>query len=148
MEALIILLRNLITPIFVSVDKFLLSLPRKSKVFHLLGHLLLSFFSILFHLLLSRQFSFSSCGYVTADHDLIAADRHRHKSAVPTARDSSAIDRALEHLLSLIGEIPVSSRKYDVVRSLAEKCIHENLKEDSSVLRDVNCTVLLAAFSR
>ncbi|KAJ8433924.1 hypothetical protein Cgig2_001853 [Carnegiea gigantea] len=131
------------------MDKFLHSLSRKSKLLHLT----LSLFFLFLHLLRSLVFSLSSCSYTTVNHDVIAAadhhhHHHHHKSPVLTAGESSAIGRALRQLLSLLGEIPVSSRKYDVVRSLVEKLIHENLNEDSPALRDVNCTVLSEAFSR
>lgn len=47
-----------------------------------------------------------------------------------------------------MNELPVSSRKYEVVRSLTERIIDENQKEDVHVLREVNRTVLSAAFAR
>lgn len=51
-------------------------------------------------------------------------------------------------MLSLVNHIPVSSRKYEVVRSVAERIIDENLLEGSQVLLEVNRSVLSAAFSR
>lgn len=42
--------------------------------------------------------------------------------------------------------IPVSSRKYETVRSLAERIIEENLLEGSELLRRINCTALSSAF--
>lgn len=47
-----------------------------------------------------------------------------------------------------MNNIPVSSRKYEVVRSLAEKLIDENLIERNRALTEVNCAVLSAAFAR
>lgn len=62
--------------------------------------------------------------------------------------DSTSVCRALTQILSIINEIPVSSRKYELVRSLAEKLIEDNLKVGSDVLRDINCTVLSSAFAK
>lgn len=67
---------------------------------------------------------------------------------VAGAGEDSAIGRALDQLLSLVNDIPVSSRKYDVVRRLAEKLIDDNLREESPALREVNRAVLSAAFSK
>ncbi|XP_050364570.1 uncharacterized protein LOC126783192 [Argentina anserina] len=60
----------------------------------------------------------------------------------------TAIARALSQLLSIVNDIPVSSRKYQVVQSLAENVIHDNQREDVESLRQVNRTVLSTAFSR
>ncbi|RZC89535.1 hypothetical protein C5167_027077 [Papaver somniferum] len=62
--------------------------------------------------------------------------------------DSTSVCRALTQILSIINEIPVSSRKYELLRSLAEKLIEDNLKVGSGVLRDINCTVLSSAFAK
>ncbi|KAI3933714.1 hypothetical protein MKW92_052580 [Papaver armeniacum] len=62
--------------------------------------------------------------------------------------DSTSVSRALTQILSIINEIPVSSRKYELLRSLAEKLIEDNLKVGSDVLRDINCTVLSSAFAK
>lgn len=64
------------------------------------------------------------------------------------AGDNSAIARALTQLLIIVNDIPVSSRKYQVVRSLAESLIHDNQREGVEALRQVNRTVLSEAFSR
>ncbi|KAA8536459.1 hypothetical protein F0562_028937 [Nyssa sinensis] len=68
----------------------------------------------------------------------------------PEAAGDSGIARALSQLLSIVNDIPVSSRKYEGVRSLVERLIDENLREDNETLRlrEVNCTVLSAAFAR
>ncbi|XP_071691617.1 uncharacterized protein [Rutidosis leptorrhynchoides] len=60
----------------------------------------------------------------------------------------TCIARALTQLLAIVNEIPVSSRKYEVVRSYAEKLMDENLVEGNESLRKVNATVLSCAFSR
>ncbi|MCL7033629.1 hypothetical protein MKW94_022536 [Papaver nudicaule] len=62
--------------------------------------------------------------------------------------DSTSVCRALTQILSIMNEIPVSSRKYELVRSLAETLIDDNLKVGSDVLRDINCTVLSSAFAK
>ncbi|KAI3966983.1 hypothetical protein MKX01_040624 [Papaver californicum] len=62
--------------------------------------------------------------------------------------DSTSVCRALTQILSIINEIPVSSRKYELVRSLAETLIDDNIKVGSDVLRDINCTVLFSAFAK
>ncbi|KAL8223890.1 hypothetical protein R6Q57_019365 [Mikania cordata] len=60
----------------------------------------------------------------------------------------TCIARALSQLLAIINEIPVSSRKYEIVRGYAEKLMDENLEEEYEPLRKVNSTALSAAFSR
>ncbi|XP_061364695.1 uncharacterized protein LOC133308113 [Gastrolobium bilobum] len=62
-------------------------------------------------------------------------------------RNDSGIGRALSQLLSIMNDIPVCSRKYEVVRSLAERVIDENHRDGTHALRRVNCEVLSAAFS-
>ncbi len=47
-----------------------------------------------------------------------------------------------------MNDIPVSSRKYEVVRSLAERLIDENNKEGIETLREVNRAALSLAFAR
>ncbi|KAI7744211.1 hypothetical protein M8C21_019458, partial [Ambrosia artemisiifolia] len=58
----------------------------------------------------------------------------------------TCIARALHQLLAIVNELPVSSRKYEVVRSYAEKLMDENL--EVAPLRRVNASVLSAAFAR
>ncbi|ESQ31469.1 hypothetical protein EUTSA_v10004757mg [Eutrema salsugineum] len=47
-----------------------------------------------------------------------------------------------------MNEIPVTSRKYEVVRSLAERLLDENHGENSTALFDLNRRVLNASFRR
>ncbi|GFS31320.1 hypothetical protein Acr_00g0016800 [Actinidia rufa] len=85
------------------------------------------------------------------DYPLKPLKSNNYASAAATAGGGggdSGIARALSQLLSIVNDIPVSSRKYEVVRSLAERLIDENLSEGSEALREVNCSVLSAAFSR
>ncbi|KFK28114.1 hypothetical protein AALP_AA8G474500 [Arabis alpina] len=60
----------------------------------------------------------------------------------------SGIGRAIWELLSAMNEIPVNSRKYEVVRTLAERLIEENHGENSTVLFHLNRRVLNASFNR
>ncbi|KAL9265445.1 hypothetical protein AKJ16_DCAP23095 [Drosera capensis] len=59
-----------------------------------------------------------------------------------------AMERALTQLLTIVNDIPVSSRKYEAVRSMIERIVNENLRQGSQSLRDLNCRVLSAAFER
>ncbi|GAB2269567.1 hypothetical protein Dimus_004487 [Dionaea muscipula] len=149
----LLLLRNLISLILTSGEKSLLSLNLKP-------------------LLLLREFISALCLFILRlitflPSQLLSSSRrhHHHHSVNPQkaadayaatntrleaggAAGDSAIARALSQLVSIINDIPVSSRKYEVVRSLAERIIDENLREGSEALREVNCCVLSAAFSR
>ncbi|KAF3793718.1 hypothetical protein EJ110_NYTH01818 [Nymphaea thermarum] len=60
----------------------------------------------------------------------------------------SGIGRALTQILSLTSEIPVGSRKYDVVRDLADRIIDENARDGSAVLAEINRAVVSSAFGR
>lgn len=60
----------------------------------------------------------------------------------------SGIARALSQILSIMNDIPVTSRKYETVRGLAENIIDENLEEGCEVLREVNRKVLSSAFAK
>ncbi|GAB4853316.1 hypothetical protein Ancab_017495 [Ancistrocladus abbreviatus] len=150
----IFLLRNLITPIFFSADKSLRNLSQKSKTLQLLRWILVSVVLFVLRILTffpAQFFSLSSEDYSIEPQD------HVHNDKLSTVSKAgggiggggdSAIARALTQLLSILNDIPVSSWKYEVVRSLAKKIIDENLKEESEVLREVNCSALMGAFSR
>ncbi|KAJ1402234.1 hypothetical protein SESBI_28129 [Sesbania bispinosa] len=71
-----------------------------------------------------------------------------NKYDTPPPRNDSGIGRALSQLLSIMNDIPVSSRKYEVVRCLAESVIDENHREGTHALCRVNREVLSAAFAR
>ncbi|XP_059648057.1 uncharacterized protein LOC132294277 [Cornus florida] len=155
-----VLLRNLLTSIFFYADKPLLSLAEKYKLLQFLRHLLISTF--LFFLRLLPSLFPGLHPYPSSDH------HHHHQNYpftpsetdhnyVPTTTGGggaggscggSGIARALSQLLLIVNDIPVSSRKYEVVRSLAETLIDENLQEGFEALLEVNRTVLSAAFSR
>ncbi|KAL7119376.1 hypothetical protein ACP275_02G059600 [Erythranthe tilingii] len=145
-----LLLRNLLTAIFIHANKSLISFSHKYKFFELLRCFLVSVFLFFLGLLPS----FFSC--------LSPSHHNEYSSSCPnfkSTRDGgcygggvggggSGVSRALSQLLSIMNDIPVSSRKYEVVRSLAEKLIDENLLENNRALREVNCAVLSVAFAR
>ncbi|KAK7328146.1 hypothetical protein VNO77_22242 [Canavalia gladiata] len=79
--------------------------------------------------------------------DKYDAVKPRHKYAHDT-RNDTAVGRALSQLLSTLNDIPVSSRKYQLVRSLAERIIDDNNDSGVHALRQVNRLVLSAAFVR
>ncbi|KAL0422385.1 UNVERIFIED_CONTAM: hypothetical protein Slati_3261400 [Sesamum latifolium] len=150
-----LLLRNFLTSIFILADKSLLSLSHKYKLLQLLRCFLVS--SFLFFLSLCLLF-FSSLNPSLDSHDLSfkSARDDTYSGGTDAAvlggggrgkGGGSGVSRALSQLLLIMNDIPVSSRKYEVVRSLAEKLIDENLLEGNQALREVNCAVLSTAFA-
>ncbi|XP_022985112.1 uncharacterized protein LOC111483193 [Cucurbita maxima] len=113
-----LLLRSLASSLFVFADKSFINLSKKYKLLEIIHTLLIS--SFLFFLRLLPSF-FSSI-------HLVPDDRFPLKSSK--------------------AHIPVSSRKYEVVRSLAEKLIDENHWEGIEELREVNRKVFSTAFNR
>jgi hypothetical protein len=68
---------------------------------------------------------------------------------IPTTKRSSSAgstcaSRALSHVLSIVSLVPVSSRKYEIVRSLADRLLDDNLRFDA----EVNQRVLADAFAQ
>lgn len=145
-----LLFRNLITSIFVLAEKSLSSLTQKSKALELIRCVLVSCFLFFLRLLLSLnpRSTKNESSYSAYPHLLYGYNREPPNKAYIPARDDSAIARALTQLLTIVNDIPVSSRKYQVVRSLAESLIHDNQREGVEALRQVNRTVLSEAFSR
>ncbi|XP_071931115.1 uncharacterized protein [Coffea arabica] len=146
-----LLLRNLITSLFIFADKCLAFFSQNSKVFEGLRYVILS--SFLFFLRILPSF-FPSLDppedkYKNGDRYVPATVGGGGGGGGATGcTGDSGIARALSQLLSIVNDIPVSSRKYEVVRSLAERIIDENLSENDDALREVNRTVLSAAFAR
>lgn len=162
-----LLLRNIFLPLFIYSDKTLIHLSHKFKVFHIIRYTLITAF--LFFLKVIPSFIPSSLRPGQNQNQ-----NHNHNSDsdfdsdsgtypwVPylkgpgncnDAADGSLVDetciaRALTQLLAIINEIPVSSRKYEIVRSYAEKLMNENLDQGYEPLRKVNAKVLSGAFSR
>ncbi|KAK9286490.1 hypothetical protein L1049_014888 [Liquidambar formosana] len=135
-----LLLRNLIASIFIYADKSLLNLAEKYKLLELLRCLLITSFLFFLRLLPS----------LNPLHENYPLKPPKSDNFVPACGSGgeSGIARALSQLLSIMNDIPVNSRKYEVVRSLAEKLIDDNLREGFEALREVNRTVLSGAFER
>lgn len=143
-----LLLRNLLTSIFIYADKSLLNLGEKYKLFQFLRYLLVSSFIFFIRLLPTLFLNPSHEKNYDYNYSLKFSKADEKISAYGNYKGDSSIARALSQLLSIMNGIPVSSRKYEIVRSLAEKLIDDNLKEGSPILQEVNCTALSAAFSR
>lgn len=145
-----LLIKNLMTSIFLYADKSLLSLSQKYKVLDLLRYLLLNSFFFLLRLLPSLNPNDHHDIHDGA-YDVLKFSKKNTDGHVPTTcggSGDSSIARALSQLLSIANEIPVSSRKYEVVRSLADRLIEENNREGFHALREVNRTVVSAAFAK
>ncbi|KAG6522074.1 hypothetical protein ZIOFF_019208 [Zingiber officinale] len=67
---------------------------------------------------------------------------------LPSTADSTSAGRALSRVLSAVSLVPVASRKYDLVRSIAERILDGNLVGGSDELQELNRASLAAAFSR
>lgn len=141
----LLLFRNLLTSIFVYAHKSL-SLFHNYKILHLLNSLLVSSFLFFLSLLPSLFSSLHSHAYSPLN-PTTSDDTFSPFAASAARGGGSGASRALSQLLLLMNDIPVSSRKYEVVRSLAEKLIDGNLLERSPALREVNCAVLAVAFA-
>ncbi|XVE66563.1 hypothetical protein DITRI_Ditri08aG0088500 [Diplodiscus trichospermus] len=139
-----LLLRNLVTSMFIYADKSILNLAEKSKLLEMIRYVVVT--SFLFFLRLLPSLFPSSSHHQVDDYTF---KPHKNDGYVTGCGfGDSGIARALSQLLSCVNDIPVSSRKYEIVRSLAERLIEENQREDIEALREVNRTVLSAAFSR
>ncbi|XWS68288.1 hypothetical protein CRYUN_Cryun04dG0078000 [Craigia yunnanensis] len=140
-----LLLRNMVTSIFIYADKSLLNLAEKFKLLQIIRYLLITSF-LLFLRLFPSLFPSNLRSQQAVDYTLKPSQNNSNVAA--SGVGDSGIARALSQLLSSVNDIPVSSRKYDIVRSLAETLIEENNREDIEALREVNRAVLSAAFSR
>ncbi|KAJ7013606.1 hypothetical protein NC653_003304 [Populus alba x Populus x berolinensis] len=147
-----LLIRNVATTIFIFADKSLVTLAQKYKLLEHIRYLLVTSFLFFLRLLPSL---FPSLNPSDQDHN--NNNFHQYHPLKPPKSENylpsssfgdSGIARALTQLLSIVNDIPVSSRKYEIVRSLAEKLIDDNHKENFEALREVNRGVLSAAFSR
>ena len=147
-----LLIRNIATAIFIFADKSLLTLAQKHKLLEQIRYLLVTPFLFFLRLLPSLFPSLNP----SSDQDLNTHNIQYHplrplktENYLPSSGyGDSGIARALTQLLSIVNDIPVSSRKYEIVRSLAEKIIDDNHRENNEALREVNRGVLSAAFSR
>ncbi|KAF5733344.1 hypothetical protein HS088_TW17G00886 [Tripterygium wilfordii] len=137
------LLRNMITFLFIHVDKPLLYLSKKYKLLQIIRYLLISSFFFILRLIPSF---FPSLNPKLDDFPI---KQSKNEKLVPKyGGGDSCIARALSQLLLIVSDIPVSSRKYEVARSLAERIIDENHGENATALHEVNRAVLSAAFAR
>lgn len=133
------LLRNIIIAVVVFADESLLQISGNSKLLEKLRLFLVTCF-LFFLRSLPSVVSFANPN----------SNKKKNKKKLELFSDceESGIGRAIWQLLSAMNEIPVSSRKYQVVRSLAERLIDENHGENSIVLFDLNRRVLNASFRR
>ncbi|XP_054800478.1 uncharacterized protein LOC129304738 [Prosopis cineraria] len=145
-----LLLQNLVIAFLIYADKFLVYLAKRYRFLHAVRYLLLSSFFFLVRVVPSFFFDFlvPSNKSFSSDNYTLALPTKENHVAVHRGGVDSGIARALSQLLSIVTDIPVSSRKYEVVRSLAERIIEENHQEGNDVLREVNRSVLSLAFER
>lgn len=141
----LLILRNLVAPALIYADKSLVTLGQKYKLLEFIRYLFITGFLFFLRLLPSLLTCFNP---ITDHNHLLKSPKNDNHAALTLRGGDSGIARALLQILSLINDIPVSSRKYDVVRSLAEKLIEENQSGDIEALRLVNRTSLSAAFER
>lgn len=154
-----LLIRNILLPLFIYTDKSLLNLTHKFKLFEILRYTLITAF-VFFLKIIPTFIPFSLNPNHTSDFSDSDSDSsgiwvpflkgagNCNETADTSVAGDTCIARALSQLLAIVNEIPVSSRKYDIVRSYAEKLMDENLEEGYESLRKVNATVLSGAFSR
>ncbi|KAG9145507.1 hypothetical protein Leryth_025010 [Lithospermum erythrorhizon] len=133
-----LLIRNILTTILMFADKPLLFIAEKHKLVEFIRWFVVST-SLFFLGLLPSLFP--------SAQNFKSFSDHRKGGGYYNGADSG-VARALSQLLSLVNDIPLNSRKYQVVRSLAEKLIDENLDKGNDSLREINHGVLSAAFRR
>lgn len=144
-------LRNLIISILFHADKFLFNLAQRYRLIQSFRYLFLSSFFFFLRFLPSFFVDFVPPLIKPSPPDnypLKPPGNDNYVAAYGAGGGGSGITRALSQLLSIMNDIPVSSRKYEVVRSLAERIIDENHREGVQALREVNRSVLSSAFSR
>lgn len=136
------LLRNIIIAVVVFADESLLQFSGNSK---LLEKLRLFIVTCFLFFLRSLPSAVPFANPTTTRGFKFTAEK---KLEISDCASESGIGRAIWQLLSTMNEIPVNSRKYEVVRSLAERLIDENHGENSTALFDLNRRVLNASFRR
>ncbi|XP_049389461.1 uncharacterized protein LOC125853764 [Solanum stenotomum] len=142
-----LLLRNLLTSAFIFADKPFILLAERYKLLETIRYFLISAF-LFFLRLLPSLFPCLNPSGENYGYPLKPKEGEIYSPVSASGRAESGISRALTQVLSIVNDIPVSSRKYEVVRSLAERLIDENLLEGNEALREVNCAALSAAFTR
>ncbi|KAF7803725.1 uncharacterized protein G2W53_042836 [Senna tora] len=145
-----VVLRNLIISILIHADKFLINLAQRYKIIQTFRYLFFSYFFFSIRFLPSFFADFVPSIKSSPPPDDYTLKPPRIDNFVPAygGGGDSGIARALSQLLSIVNDIPVSSRKYEVVRSLAETLIDENQREGNHALHEVNRSVLSSAFAR
>ncbi|KAL0792168.1 hypothetical protein Bca101_063545 [Brassica carinata] len=137
------LLRNVIIAVVVFADESLLQISANSKLLERLRLFLVACFLFFLRSIPSVvSFANSNPGYS------FTAEKKKRKLEIGDCASESGIGRAIWQLLSAMNEIPVNSRKYEVVRSLAERLIDENHGQNSLALFELNRRVLNASFRR
>ncbi|KAG2301077.1 hypothetical protein Bca4012_059197 [Brassica carinata] len=137
------LLRNVIIAVVVFADESLLQISANSKLLERLRLFLVACFLFFLRSIPSvASFANSNPGYS------FTAEKKKRKLEIGDCASESGIGRAIWQLLSAMNEIPVNSRKYEVVRSLAERLIDENHGQNSLALFELNRRVLNASFRR
>ncbi|XP_039013271.1 uncharacterized protein LOC120142856 [Hibiscus syriacus] len=127
-----LLLQNLVSHELIYADKSLFYLSEKYKLPKVIRYLIVTCFLFFLKFVPSNLMSLQGGDY----------------SFKLRKTDVSAVAGALSQALLSVNDIPVSSRKYEVVWSLAERLVEENNGEGIEALREVNRVVLLSAFSR
>ncbi|WOG82606.1 hypothetical protein DCAR_0101771 [Daucus carota subsp. sativus] len=135
MPAPLLLLRNIVTSFFLYADKSLLNLEHRYKFLASLRYILISAFFFLLNIF-SHEYSKN------------VSKTSKNIPAARTYPGDTGISRALTQLLSIMNDVPVSSRKYEIVRTLSEKVLDGNMSECHAPLEEINVVVLSAAFSR
>ncbi|XP_019171578.1 PREDICTED: uncharacterized protein LOC109167108 [Ipomoea nil] len=141
-------LKTLLTSLFFYADKPLIVFVDKCKHLQFIRCFLVSAFLFFLRLLPSLFPSFNASPFQSYK---FCFNSKRGEALCPVADGGGGepgIARALTQVLSIVTDIPVSSRKYEVVRSLAERLIDDNLLDGNKALQEVNRTVLAAAFCR
>ncbi|KAK8617556.1 hypothetical protein V6N13_080466 [Hibiscus sabdariffa] len=138
-----LLLRNSVSHALVYADKSFFNLSERYRLLKVIRYLIATCFLFFLKLIPSKLLSLQpgDCSFKPRGNDVFTV-------ASGSGIGGSGIGRALSQLLSSVNDIPVSSRKYEMVRLLAGRLIEENNREGIEALREVNRGVLSAAFSR
>ncbi|KAH1040301.1 hypothetical protein J1N35_042044 [Gossypium stocksii] len=141
--------RNLVSSVLISADKSLFYLSERYKLLKMIRYLVVTCFLFFLKLIPSSiPTNLLSLSLQTDENYSFKTDKNDAYAVAGVGIGDSGISRALSQLLASVNDIPVSSRKYEIVRSLAERLIEENCREGIEALREMNRVVLSAAFSR
>ncbi|KAA3463569.1 1,8-cineole synthase [Gossypium australe] len=144
-----LLLHNLVSSVLISADKSLFYLSERYKLLKMIRYLVVNCFLFFLKLIPSSiPTNLLSLSLQPDKNYSFKTHKNGDYAAAGVGIGDSGISRALSQLLASVNDIPVSSRKYEIVRSLAERLIEENCREGIEALREMNRVVLSAAFSR